>query len=119
LIRTTTAGGLPVAVEVHGVRPPALPAVVDAAAYRIVQEALTNALRHAHARSARVVIRYLTDRVEVRVTDDGRGCGGVPRPGHGLTGMRERAALLGGTVRAGDRAEGGFAVEAILPLVPS
>jgi signal transduction histidine kinase len=118
IVSAATAGGLRVAVEVHGERH-AVPAVVDATGYRIVQEALTNTLRHANANGARVCVRYAADRVEIRVTDDGCGPGGTPGGGHGLTGMCERAALLGGHVRAGGRPEGGFAVEASLPLVPS
>jgi signal transduction histidine kinase len=111
------AGGLPVTIEVLGAG--SLPTTVDSTAYRIVQEALTNVLRHAGADSARVVLRYLPDRIDLQVSDDGRGCAAVP-PGHGLTGMRERASLLGGTLVAGPLAPHGFRVHASLPveLVP-
>ncbi|GAA3165504.1 hypothetical protein GCM10010531_17530 [Blastococcus jejuensis] len=94
-----------------------LPPGVDLAAYRIVQEALTNVLRHAHARRVECAVEVRDHVLELRVTDDGRG--GVPRSGggHGLVGMRERAALYDGTVEAGPTATG-FEVRAVLP-VPS
>jgi signal transduction histidine kinase len=91
---------------------------LSVAAYRIVQEALTNVRKHAGpGAAADVRVRYGPDELLVRVTDDGRGAGpGAPGAGHGLTGMRERAALYGGTVRAGPGPGGGFAVTARLPL---
>jgi signal transduction histidine kinase len=105
--------GLDVRTTVEGTARP-LPAAVDLAAYRIVQEALTNVTRHAAARHAQVVVSYGEDQVRVAVTDDGRGTGPVT-PGNGLTGMRERAVALGGSLAAGARPEGGFAVTAVLP----
>jgi signal transduction histidine kinase len=123
LVAAATAGGLPVALRVEG-EPAALPAAVDATAYRIVQEALTNTIRHAGAASAEVRLRYGGGRLHIRVADDGCGTGdagdtGMPAAaGHGLIGMRERAALLGGTVEAGDLPGGGFAVRAALPVEP-
>jgi len=111
------AGGLEVVVRTEGDRS-ALPAGVDLSAYRIVQEALTNTLRHAHATRAEVVVRYEPDELEVEVVDDGR----APAPssatvsGQGLMGMRERTALLGGTLEAGPRPGGGYRVLARLPL---
>jgi len=95
----------------------ALPPSVDLAAYRIVQEALTNVLRHAGARSVRVTVAVTGSAVDVAVDDDGRG--GVPGDdGFGILGMRERAARYGGTFSAGPGTSGGFAVRASLPLVP-
>jgi signal transduction histidine kinase len=100
-----------------------LPTQVELAAYRIVQEALTNVRRHSGAAAADVVVDYHPDALEIRVTDSGRGP--VPakpgsavehQPGHGLRGMRERAHALGGTLRVGPGAAGGFVVAARLPL---
>ena len=95
-----------------------LPAGVQLAAYRIVQEALTNALRHAGAARATVSVDVVDDELRIEVADDGRGSSasaGAPA-GHGLVGMRERVALYGGTLRTGNRPEGGFRVSATLPL---
>ncbi|WP_433699214.1 sensor histidine kinase [Nocardiopsis sp. CA-288880] len=112
-----------VAVEVEG-RPGAgeIPGMVDATAYRIVQEALTNTLRHARADRARVVFTRRDGVLEVRVTDDGRqgrsaaGGGSGAAPGSGLAGMRERVRLVGGSVEAGPGPGAGFTVHARLPL---
>ena len=108
--------GLPVTLSVVGV--PAggeLPVAVDLAGYRIVQEALTNVLRHAGATTAQVRIEHRADAVEVEVTDS--GLGGPPSPnGTGIAGMRERATALGGELQAGPRPDGGFRVHAVLPL---
>jgi signal transduction histidine kinase len=95
-----------------------LPAGVDLSAYRIVQEALTNTLRHAGATRAEVTVRVDPDVLELRVLDDGRGDGQTGREGsgYGIMGMRERAAMLGGTLEAGPQPGGGFRVEARLPL---
>jgi signal transduction histidine kinase len=97
----------------------ALPAGVDAAAYRIVQEALTNAVRHSGGHVAKVRLRYGPDDLVIEVEDDGRGgvTGEVVPPGasSGLAGMGERAGALGGTLTAGPRPEGGFRVLARLP----
>jgi signal transduction histidine kinase len=112
--------GLPVELRVEG-EPTRLAAGVDLAAFRIVQEALANAAKHAGAARAWVVVRYEQRAVELEIGDDGRGPNGT-RParkgvagGHGLIGMRERAALYGGTLDAGRRPGGGFAVRARLP----
>jgi signal transduction histidine kinase len=111
------AGGLDVVVRREG-EAAALPAGVDVSAYRIVQEALTNTLRHARATRAEVTVRYGADAVEVEVRDDGRGApDGEGGGGHGLAGMRERAALMGGTLDAGPLERGGYRVHARLPLV--
>ena len=103
LAARVSAAGLPVEVEVEGV-PAALPASVDLSAYRIVQEALTNALKHAGPARARVTIRYDPDCLELDIADDGRGPSGDDAGGHagggrGLIGMRERVALFGGEIR--------------------
>lgn len=112
--------GLPVEVVVDG-DPATLPAAVDLQAYRIVQEALTNVRKHAGPARATVHLHYGTEALEVRVDDDGRGASAAPADagsggGHGLVGMRERAALCGGELRAGPRPGGGWSVTARLPL---
>jgi signal transduction histidine kinase len=113
LVRAAGDSGLRVEVVADGSMWD-LPAVVATTAYRIVQESLTNVLRHADARTATVDLHREPDALIVRVRDDGRG--GVPRnAGYGLAGMRERAGLLGGRVAAG-RGEKGWVVEAVLPL---
>ncbi|HEV8555694.1 MAG TPA: sensor histidine kinase [Actinophytocola sp.] len=113
LTEATTAAGLPVQVEGE---PGELPAPVDSAAYRIVQESLTNAVRHAKAVTG-VTVRFARadGSIEIMVDDDGTGSV-EPGSGNGLRGMRERAEALGGTLSAGPRAEGGFQVRARLPL---
>jgi signal transduction histidine kinase len=114
LVEQVRAAGLPVNVVVEGEPRPLSPGV-DLAAYRVAQEALTNALKHAGAARAQVSIRYTTGALELAVTNDGhvRRNG---RGGHGLVGMRERVALYGGTFEAGPREAGGYAVRATLPL---
>jgi signal transduction histidine kinase len=111
------AAGLPVQLAVSG-DPAELPIVVDISAYRIVQEALTNVLKHAGKASAQVTISCANGQVVIEVTDDGTGPPpGMPNEGgHGLAGMRERVALFGGELAAGPRAAGGFAVTARLPV---
>ncbi len=106
------AAGLEVAMSVDG----EAPAEVEGSAYRIVQEALTNTLRHASARRAEVEVRTQDGVLELDVRDDGRGGGFADGAGRGIAGMRERAALLGGTLEAGPRPEGGFRVHARFPL---
>jgi signal transduction histidine kinase len=94
-----------------------VPLGVQVSAYRIVQEALTNTLRHARASAAEVLVRVDEAEVRVRIRDDGRGASPSRGGGHGLIGMRERASLLGGTLRAGPRTDAaGFEVEALLPV---
>jgi signal transduction histidine kinase len=122
LVAGVRAGGLDVHVARQGVATP-VPAAVELAAYRIVQEALTNVTRHAHAREVTVRVTY-DDGVTVEVVDDGVGApvpvsGGPAPAGNGITGMRERAEALGGTVEAGPVAGGGFRVWAHLPVRPS
>jgi len=116
--------GLPVDLNVEGDRP-ALPAGVDLAAFRVVQEGLTNAIKHAGDARAYVTVRYGAGDVTVEVADDGVGPDGekraprAPGGGHGLVGMRERVALYGGELTTGRRRGGGFAVRARLPLTGS
>ena len=114
LVANVRAAGLPVALEIEGQRS-ALPDGVDLSAYRILQEALTNTLKHARATKARVRVRYAADAVELEVTDDGIG-GSVENGGRGIVGMRERVALFGGRLDAGAQPGGGFAVRARMPL---
>jgi len=114
LLAPVRAAGLEVDVRAD-VPPGALAGAIDAAAYRIVQEALTNVVRHAGARHVRVEADVDGGRLRLAVTDDGAGAGARPGAGSGLAGMRERAGLLGGTLAAGDAPGGGFAVVADLP----
>jgi signal transduction histidine kinase len=90
---------------------------LQAGAYRVVQEGLTNARKHAGARRVEVVVRYESDGVELTVADDGRGDVPGDGSGHGLVGMRERIALYGGELEAGPRAAGGYELRVRLPLV--
>ena len=115
LVEQVRAAGLEVVVSVEGDAYP-LPSALDLSAYRIVQEALTNTLKHAHATRADVAFRYDADGLEVRVTDNGRGASNGDRSGHGLIGMRERVVVFGGTLVAGPDPAGGFAVSARLPI---
>jgi signal transduction histidine kinase len=114
LVAQVRRAGLAVEVNVEGERPE-LPAALDLSAYRIVQEALTNTLKHADAQHAWVDVRYGPEQVDVTVRDDGVG-GTANGAGRGLVGMRERVELFGGRLEAGPRAGGGYAVSARLPL---
>lgn len=114
LVTHTRAAGLPVEVEVQGIARD-LPAGIDLAAYRIVQEALTNARKHAGHAHVTVRVGYHDDSLRVSVDDDGAGPTGDLDSGDGLAGMRERATALGGTLQVGPRAGGGFSVSAVLP----
>jgi signal transduction histidine kinase len=114
LLEQVRAAGLPVDLTVVG-EPAVLPPGVDLAAYRIVQEGLTNALRHAHASQATVVLEYGDSELLLAIEDDGRGPVSE-NGGHGLLGVRERVALYGGAVEAGARSEGGFRLRASLPV---
>ena len=119
LAGTVEDAGMQVELSVQGEERP-LPASAALSVYRIVQEALTNSLRHAGPARARVILRYLPDALEVQVSDN--GVGGVPpaeHGGHGLIGMRERVALFGGELTAGPRPEGGYAVVARIPTTGS
>ena len=116
LIAKIEAAGLPVTLRIEGEQLQ-LPPGVDLSAYRIVQEGLTNALKHAHGSQAEVVVRFDDRTLHLEVADDGAGGEGVPGElGRGLVGMRERAALYGGTLEAGPRDGGGFVLRADLPI---
>jgi signal transduction histidine kinase len=120
LVAQAAGAGIQVRVAVQG-EPRRLPPAVDLACYRVVQESLTNVVRHAAATSAEVTVTHLGGGVVVEVTDDGRGLAGGPGNGsagggQGIVGMRERARTLGGTLEAGPRPEGGFRVQASLPV---
>ena len=108
------ASGLPVELEVEGA-PNGIPPGIDVSGYRIVQEALTNVLKHAGPAVAHVGVRFSSDAVEIDVVDDGRGGPTAPGTGNGLLGIRERVAVVGGELEAGPRPDGGFAVHARLP----
>jgi len=116
LVDTARANGANVHLVRQG-RIVSLPAGIDLAAYRIVQEALTNARRHAPAANVDVEVSYGDDTVALRITDHGPGpADGELLPGHGLVGMQDRATIAGGTFSAGAAAGGGFVVEATLPI---
>jgi signal transduction histidine kinase len=122
LLEQARKSGLTVELVTEG-EPAPLADGADLSAYRIVQEALTNTLKHAGPVHARVAVRYGERALEVEITDDGadgRAPNGIPSAGggHGLVGMRERVALYGGDLHAGLRPEGGFVVRASLPLAP-
>jgi signal transduction histidine kinase len=116
LLDQARLAGLPVSFTIEGTPQP-LPSGTALAAYRIVQESLTNTRKHAGpVASASVVLRYSPDALVLTISDDGRGAAAPDGAGHGLTGMRERVALYGGSVAAGPRPGGGFEVVATLPL---
>ena len=121
LARTSGDAGLPVELVVEGSPPDTLPATLDLSIYRIVQEALTNAIKHGGAGTrAEVHVRFGQRSVELVISDDGSGSPATrPAPGgggRGLVGMRERVGLFGGELSASPRPEGGFVVRAVLPL---
>jgi signal transduction histidine kinase len=116
LVRQMQAAGLAVSLEVTG-EPAPLPEGIELSAYRIVQEALTNALKHAHGAHASVYIRHDHETLDLVVRDDGMGeRTTLDRGGHGLVGMRERVAMYGGTFEAGPERPVGFAVRVRLPV---
>jgi signal transduction histidine kinase len=115
LVTQAREAGLPVELHVEG-KPVQLAAGVDLTAYRLVQEGLTNAVKHAKAEHAEVLVRYSDGHVEITVQDDGRGGGDGNGGGHGLVGMRERVSVYGGELQAGPRPECGFALHARLPV---
>ena len=118
LVANVREAGLPVELVVQG-DPVQLPPGVDLSAYRIVQEALTNALKHAGPARARVTVRYERESVALEVIDDGRGGNGRTGSGHGLVGMRERVAVFGGHLDAGAQTDGGWVLRAQFPLDPA
>jgi signal transduction histidine kinase len=115
LLDTVRSAGLPVEVVRTGIARE-LPAGADLAAYRVIQESLTNALKHAGPASALVTLDYAADRVTIEVADDGRGPSAEPGVGHGLIGMRERVGMFGGTIQMSARLGGGFVVRAEIPV---
>jgi signal transduction histidine kinase len=117
LVENSTRAGLPTSVSVHG-RSRTVAPTVDLTAYRIVQESLTNVLRHAGPTTASVTLSYTDDELQIEVLDGGRGhIDGAPRgDGLGIAGMRERAEAVGGSLIVGPAPEGGFRVQARLPL---
>jgi len=118
VMASTTAAGVDVRLEVSG-KARDLPTGIDLAAYRIIQESLTNVIRHARAATARIAITYGRSDVVIQIDDDGHGFdepGGLATGGNGLLGMRERATALGGELDAGPLAAGGYRVRARLPL---
>jgi signal transduction histidine kinase len=117
LVEQVRAAGLDVELSIEG-DPRELPVGVDLSAYRIVQEALTNVLRHASATNAVVTVRYRDDSLVLVIVDDGRGPAPDRSEGRGLIGMRERAVLVGGELQVGPAPDGGFAVKARIPLKP-
>jgi signal transduction histidine kinase len=108
--------GLPARLHVDG-EPFPLPRAIDLSAYRIVQEGLTNALKHAHASDAYVTVRYRSDEVEIEVRDNGTGSATTDGLGHGLVGVRERVKIYGGEMSAGTAPDGGFVLSTRLPIV--
>jgi signal transduction histidine kinase len=115
LVDQARSAGLHADLDVHA-DAGAVPSAIGGAAFRIVQEALTNVLRHADASSAHVRVRASLDALDIEVTDDGRGDSAATEAGLGLRGMAERAAALGGRLNVGPREDGGWRVHAVLPL---
>lgn len=119
LVSRARSAGVATDLRIEGVAT-TIPPALDLCAYRIVQEALTNAIKHAGPAGAEVCVRWAEDALELEVCDDGRGpiANGGASGGHGIAGMRERAALHGGIIHAGAGVKSGFAVRARLPLSP-
>jgi signal transduction histidine kinase len=115
LLDEVRRAGLPVRLHVEG-EPVPLPRALDLSAYRIIQEGLTNALKHARASRADVAVRYSPDELQVEIRDDGRGATPSDGLGHGLVGIRERVKIYGGEMTAGTANGGGFVLSAHLPL---
>jgi len=115
LVEEVSRAGLPVRLHLDGDRFP-LPRAIDLSAYRIVQEGLTNALKHARAAHADVTVRYAPDELHIEVRDDGAGGSNDNGLGHGLVGIRERVKIYGGEMSAGTATEGGFILRARLPF---
>jgi signal transduction histidine kinase len=115
LVDEVRRAGLPVELHIEG-EPRRLPPAIDLSAYRIVQEGLTNALKHARAGHADVTVRYASDEVQIVVRDDGAGVSTSNGPGYGLAGVRERVKIYGGEMSAGRANGGGFVLRTRLPL---
>jgi signal transduction histidine kinase len=116
LVAQVREAGLPIELTIEAKAAPQLAPGVQLAAYRIVQEALTNILKHAGPASACVTVQFANGHLEVEVTDDGAGPRSTTSPGHGLVGMRERVVLYGGALEAGGRPDGGYRIHARLPV---
>jgi signal transduction histidine kinase len=115
LLAGVERAGLPVRLHIEGERV-RVPRSIDLSAYRIVQEGLTNALKHANAGHADVTVRYAADELGIEIRDDGEGGSAGDGLGHGLVGIRERVKIYGGEMTAGTAAGGGFVLRARLPL---
>jgi signal transduction histidine kinase len=115
LVADVERAGLPVRLHIEG-EPFRLPPAIDLSAYRIVQEGLTNALKHAHAGHADVTVRYSADELQIEVRDDGPGGATSDGRGHGLVGIRERVKIYGGEMTAGQATDGGFVLSTHLPI---
>ena len=115
LVDEISRAGLPVELHIDG-EPVPLPRGIDLSAYRIVQEGLTNALKHARASDADVTVRYLPDELEIEIRDNGQGSSTTDGLGHGLVGVRERVKIYGGDMSAGTANGGGFVLSTRLPL---
>jgi signal transduction histidine kinase len=115
LLEEVGRAGLPVRLHLDGDRFP-LPRAIDLSAYRIIQEGLTNALRHAHASHADVTVHYSSNELQIEIRDDGRGTSTSDGLGHGLVGMRERVKIYGGEMTTSTASGGGFVVNTRLPL---
>jgi signal transduction histidine kinase len=115
LLEEVAHAGLPARLHVEG-EPQGLPRAIELSAYRIVQEGLTNALKHAQASHADVTLRYRPDEIVIEVADDGNGPATSDGLGHGLVGIRERAKIFGGEMEAGSAAAGGFVLSVRLPV---
>jgi signal transduction histidine kinase len=115
LLQEIGRAGLPVELHVDG-EPIPLPRGIDLSAYRIVQEGLTNTLKHAGASDADVTVRYRPDELEIEIRDNGRGTATTDGLGHGLVGIRERVKIYGGEMTAGAATGGGFVLSTRLPL---
>ncbi len=115
LVKQVDEAGLPVELVVEG-HPAPLPPGIDLSAYRIIQEALTNSLKHAGDTNARVIVRYEASALDLEIADEGSGPNGQPVGARGLIGMQERVALYGGDIYAGPGENGGFTVRVRLPV---
>jgi signal transduction histidine kinase len=115
LLEQVRGAGLQVRLQVEGERS-ALPGPLDLSAYRIIQEGLTNVLKHARATHADVVVRYGSEELQIEVRDDGGGASTNDGLGHGLIGVRERVKIYGGEMTAGTDSAGGFILSTTLPL---
>ena len=113
--RTSDAPGFPLGCTSRAI-PYELPRAIDLSAYRIVQEGLTNSLKHANATRADVTVRYRDDELGIEVVDNGAGVATSDGLGHGLVGIRERVKIYGGDMNAGTAPEGGFVLSARLPI---